>query len=101
MDSPLSVASVSDGNANLIAPSEIVEETQHPTGSDFSDGEPVLGTAADSSATVRPEVRSALSVAGPQIDPADEESNSNSNTDSDDINDEMSFCYEYKESWVC
>ncbi len=93
MESPLTVASVSDWNTNLIAPSEIVEETQHPTGSDFSDGEPVLGTAADSSATVRPEVASASSVAGPLIDPVDdidEESSSDSDTDSDNISDEES-----------
>ncbi len=100
MDSPPSVASVSDGNTNLIMPSETVEKTR--TGSDFSkDGEASLEATADSSSTVRPEVVSALSAAGPQIDPADEESNSDSNTDSDDINDKKSFCYRYRESWVC
>ncbi len=102
MDSPPSVASVSDGNTNWNVPSETVEETQRLTGSDFSeDGEHVLEATADSSGTVRPEVVSVLSAAGPQIDPADEESNSDSNTDSDDINNEKSFCYDYRESWVC
>ncbi len=102
MDSPPSVASVSDGNINLIAPSETTEEMQHPTGRQFStDGEPVLGAVADSSATVRPEVPSALSVAGPQIDPADDESNSDSDTDSDYIHHESSFCDRYRRKWVC
>ncbi len=101
MDSPPSVASASNGNTNLIAPSETVEETP-ATGSDFSeDGEPALEATADSSGTVRPEVVSALPAAGPQIDPADEESNNDSDTDSDDINDKESFCYRYRESWVC
>ncbi len=81
-------------------PSETVEKTR--TGSDFSkDGEALLEATADSSGTVRPEVVSALSAAGPQIDPADEESNSDSDTVSDDINDKKSFCYRYRESWVC
>ncbi|KAK0219508.1 hypothetical protein EDD85DRAFT_341381 [Armillaria nabsnona] len=98
MESPPSVASVSDGNTNLIVPSETVEKTR--IGSDFSeDGEPALEATADSSGTVRPEVVSALSAAGPQIDPADEESNSDSDTASDDINDKKSFCYRYRESW--
>ncbi|PBL01536.1 hypothetical protein ARMGADRAFT_220110 [Armillaria gallica] len=98
MDSPPSVASVSNGNTNLIAPSEIVEET--PTGGDFSeDGKPVLEATADSSATVGPDVPSASSVAGPPIDPVDdidEESNSDYDTDSDDISDEESFCDRYR-----
>ncbi|KAK0435886.1 hypothetical protein EV421DRAFT_2086987 [Armillaria borealis] len=100
IDSPPSVASVSDGNTNLIAPSETVEETQHPTGSEFSeDGDPVLEATADSSTTVRPEAPSASSVAGPQIDPVDEESNRHSDNALDDINDEKSFCYDYRKSW--
>ncbi len=104
MDSPPSVASVSDGNINLIAPSETTEEMQHPTGRQFStDGEPVsrLEGTADSSATVRPGVPSASSAAGPQIDPADEESNSHSDDAPDDIDDEKSFSHRYRESWVC
>ncbi len=98
MDSPPSVASVSDGNTNLIAPSETVEETQHPARSDISeDEEPVLEVTADSSATVRLEVPSALLVTSPQIGPVDEESNSNSDTDSD----EESFCFRYRRKRVC
>ncbi len=104
MDSPPSVASASNGNTNLIAPSETVEETP-ATGGDFSeDGKPVLEATADSSATVGPDVPSASSVAGPPIDPVDdidEESNSDYDTDSDDISDEESFCDRYRESWVC
>ncbi|KAK0435878.1 hypothetical protein EV421DRAFT_1908380 [Armillaria borealis] len=84
----------------MIAPSETVEETQHPTGSDFSeDGEPVLEATADSSAAVRPEVPSALSVASPQIDPVDEGSNRHSDDASDDFNDWESFSYRYRRSW--
>ncbi|PBK65696.1 hypothetical protein ARMSODRAFT_1087315 [Armillaria solidipes] len=99
-DSPPSVASVSDGNTNLIAPSETAEEAQRPTGSDFSeDGEPVLEATADISTTVRPEAPSASSVAGPQIDPVDEESNIHSDNAPDDINDRWSFCYDYRKLW--
>ncbi|KAK0431163.1 hypothetical protein EV421DRAFT_1929748 [Armillaria borealis] len=99
MDSPPSVASVSDGNTNLIAPSETVEEMQHPTGSDFSeDGEPVLEATSDSSAAVRPEVPSVSLVAGPQIDPVDEESNSHADNALDHINDLVSFLYRSRES---
>ncbi|PBK72024.1 hypothetical protein ARMSODRAFT_1016028 [Armillaria solidipes] len=84
----------------MIVPSEMVEETQHPTGSDFSeDGEPVLEATADSSAAVRPEAPSASLVAGPQIDPADEESNSDSDTYSDYIYDEESFSDRYRRKW--
>ncbi|KAK0214643.1 hypothetical protein EDD85DRAFT_963094 [Armillaria nabsnona] len=100
MDSPPSVASVADGNTNLIAPSETVEEAL--TGSDFSeDGESALGAAADSSATMRPEVPSALSAADPQIDPADEESNSDADTDSNVRNYifNESFCDRYRRKW--
>ncbi|KAK0219498.1 hypothetical protein EDD85DRAFT_341177 [Armillaria nabsnona] len=102
MNSPPSIASVSDGNINLIAPSETTEEMQQPTGRQFStDGEPVsrLEGTADSSATVRPEVPSASSAAGPQIDPADDESNSDSDTDPDDINGRKSFSHRYRELW--
>ncbi|PBK64174.1 hypothetical protein ARMSODRAFT_1023343 [Armillaria solidipes] len=100
MDSPPSVASVSDGNTNLIAPSETIEETQHLTRGDFSeDGEPVLEATADSWATVRREVPLASLVVGPQIDSVDEESNSHSDNAPNDINDEESFCYHYRESW--
>ncbi len=100
MNSPPSVASDSDGDTNLIAPSEMIEET--PTGSDSSeDGEPVLEATADSSGTVQPAVTSASPVAGPQIDPADEESNSDSDTDSNYIIDKESFCDRYRRKWVC
>ncbi len=100
MDSPPSVASDSDGDTNLIAPSETLEET--PTGSDFSEaGEPVLEATADSSATMRPEEPSASSVAGPQINPVDEESNSHSDNALDEFNNRRSFCYNYRKSWVC
>ncbi|PBK60529.1 hypothetical protein ARMSODRAFT_922074 [Armillaria solidipes] len=100
MDSPPSVVSVSDGNTNLIVPSETVEEMQHPAGSDFSeDGEPVLEATSDSSATMRPEVPSASLVTGPQIDPVDEESNSDSDNAPDGINEWGSFSYCYRNSW--
>ncbi|PBK80736.1 hypothetical protein ARMGADRAFT_976895 [Armillaria gallica] len=100
MGSPPSAASVSDGNTDVIAPSGTVEETQHPTGSDFSeDGEPVLEATVDSSATMRPEVRSASLVAGPQIDAADVESNSHSDNAPDDINVPTSFSYRYRKKW--
>ncbi|KAK0214715.1 hypothetical protein EDD85DRAFT_1000255 [Armillaria nabsnona] len=80
MDSPPSIASIPDGDTNLITPSETVEEMQHATGSDFSeDGELVLEVTADSSATMRPEEPSASSVAGPQID--------------------LYFAYNYRKSW--
>ncbi|SJL18066.1 uncharacterized protein ARMOST_21638 [Armillaria ostoyae] len=100
MDSPPSVASISDGNTNLIAPSETVEDTQHPTGSEISeDGEPVSEVTADSSATVRPEVPSASSAAGPQIDPVDEGSNCHSDDASDFFSYEWPFGYDYRNSW--
>ncbi len=91
-DSPPSRASVSDRNPNLTAPSETVEETQHPTGSDSSEGEdPVLEAIPDWLGTVRPEVPSTSSEAVSQSDPVDdEESNSSSNFYSDDgINHEL------------
>ncbi|SJL17300.1 uncharacterized protein ARMOST_20849 [Armillaria ostoyae] len=100
MDSPPSVASVSDGNTDLNAPSEAVEETQHLTGSDFSeDGEPVLEVTADSSATVQREVPSASLVVGPQIDPVDEESNSGLDIDFDYIYGEKFFSDRYRRKW--
>ncbi|KAK0214718.1 hypothetical protein EDD85DRAFT_962964 [Armillaria nabsnona] len=92
MDSPSSVASDSDGDTNLIVPSE--------TGSDSSeDGEPVLEATADSSGTVHPEVTSASPVAGPQIYPVEEESNSDSDTDFNYIINDESFCDRYRRKW--
>ncbi|SJL17292.1 uncharacterized protein ARMOST_20839 [Armillaria ostoyae] len=100
MDSPPSVASISDGNTNLIAPSETVEEMQCLTRSDFSeDGEAVSEVTAESSAAMRPEGSSALLAAGPQIDPADEESNHHSDSAPDDINKRGSFSYCYRKAW--
>ncbi|KAK0209646.1 hypothetical protein IW262DRAFT_1468572 [Armillaria fumosa] len=96
MDSPPGVTSVSDGNTNLIVPSETLEGTHHPVGSDWSEnGESVLEVTADSSATMRPEVPSASSVAGSQIDPLDEESNRDSDNDPGEMND-WNLCSDYR-----
>ncbi|KAK0219505.1 hypothetical protein EDD85DRAFT_988865 [Armillaria nabsnona] len=97
MDSPPSIASIPDGDTNLIAPSETVEEMQHATGSDFSeDGELVLEVTADSLATMRPEEPSASS-AGPQIDLVDEESDSHSDN-APNSDDPEYFAYNYRKS---
>ncbi len=50
---------------------------------------------------VRSEVASAPSVAGHHIDPVDEESNRHSDDPPDEFKDKESFCYRYRESWVC
>ncbi len=99
-----SAPSVANQNTNIISPSMVVEETQHPTGSDSSEGEdPVLEAIPDSLDAVRPEVPSTSLEAGSQSDSVDdEESNSSSDLDSDDDSDPNYYCIEdYKCKWVC
>ncbi len=103
-DSPPSGASVSDGNPNLTAPSETVEETQHSTGSDSSEGEdPVFKLEAipDSFGAVRPEVLSTSSEAGSQSDPVDDEESNSSFLDSYEGFNPEDYSEDYKREWVC
>ncbi|KAK0237973.1 hypothetical protein EDD85DRAFT_563433 [Armillaria nabsnona] len=98
VDPAPSVAATSNQN---MTPSMMVEETQHPTGSDSSEGEDsVLEAIPDSLGAVRPEVPSTSSEASSQSDPVDdEESNSSSDRDFNDGFDPHDYIEDYRHRW--
>ncbi|KAK0433077.1 hypothetical protein EV421DRAFT_1910373 [Armillaria borealis] len=97
MDSPPSIAAISDQNANVIGPSESPGEIAHPNVSSTSeDEERILEAISGSSLEVQPDLSSTSLVAGSHIDPVDEQSASDSVSLS--RNDD-NYAWWYRDDW--